>query len=166
MLCQAHAPGCTRAPPAPARAQLLGQELPADAEQLEEFWARTDAAWAACAAAAAAGGGANVVVVAHAAVLSALVGKCLGLGPEALGMFRFETGGVSILEFPSVSRAAPAGAGEASASSSSSDSEQEERWDAGEGVARCLNYTAHLGRWAVPITRDDYQEVCGIEGCF
>jgi hypothetical protein len=35
------------------------------------------------------------------------------------------------------------------------------------GVVRCVNYTAHLGRWAVPITRDDLDQlVCGIDGCF
>lgn len=36
----------------------------------------------------------------------------------------------------------------------------------GQGVVRCLNYSAHLGRWAVPITREDYDVVCGIDGCF
>ena len=27
------------------------------------------------------------------------------------------------------------------------------------GVVQCTNFTAHLGRWAVPVTRDD-AEVC------
>ncbi len=35
------------------------------------------------------------------------------------------------------------------------------------GVIQCTNFTAHLGRWAVPVTRDDAEyAVCGIDGCF
>lgn len=36
------------------------------------------------------------------------------------------------------------------------------------GIVRCVNYTAHLGRWAIPVTRDDLdsEKVCGIDGCF
>lgn len=34
------------------------------------------------------------------------------------------------------------------------------------GVVRCANYSAHLGRWAIPITRDDLDAICGIDGCF
>lgn len=36
------------------------------------------------------------------------------------------------------------------------------------GIARCINYTAHLGRWAIPVTREDLdgELVCGIDGCF
>lgn len=36
----------------------------------------------------------------------------------------------------------------------------------GGGVLRCANYSAHLGRWAVPVTMDDWELVCGIDGCF
>jgi broad specificity phosphatase PhoE len=79
-----------------------------------------------------------VVVVAHAAVLSAFVCRALGWGAESLGRFRFDTGCVSLLEFPD-GAAAPC-------------------------VVRTLNYSWHLGRWAVPITRDD-DDVCGIDGC-
>ena len=36
-----------------------------------------------------------------------------------------------------------------------------------KGVVQCTNYTAHLGRWAVPVTRDDSEyAMCGIDGCF
>lgn len=36
-----------------------------------------------------------------------------------------------------------------------------------DGVVQCTNFTAHLGRWAVPVTRDDAEyAVCGIDGCF
>ena len=33
---------------------------------------------------------------------------------------------------------------------------------------RCTNYTAHLGRWSVPVTREEgeMEGVCGIDGCF
>ena len=34
------------------------------------------------------------------------------------------------------------------------------------GILRCSNYSAHLGRWAIPVTRDNLDEVCGIDGCF
>lgn len=34
------------------------------------------------------------------------------------------------------------------------------------GVLRCANYSAHLGRWAVPVTMDDWELVCGLDGCF
>ena len=36
-------------------------------------------------------------------------------------------------------------------------------------LCRCVNYTAHLGRWAIPVTRDADDlgdKVCGIDGCF
>lgn len=57
---------------------------------------------------------------------------------------RFDTGGVTIIDFPD-GVVSPSGV---------------------PGVLRCLNYTAHLGRWAVPITRDDLEGLCGIDGCF
>lgn len=36
------------------------------------------------------------------------------------------------------------------------------------GIVRCINYTAHLGRWAIPVTREDLDsdKLCGIDGCF
>lgn len=140
---------------------MRGQPLPPDAEDLGEFWARTDAAWqrllreaappsaggdAGSAAdggsAGGAGGGRTVLAVCHAAVASALVCHCLGLGPEGLPLFRFAAGGVTVVEFPDGPHAA------------------------GGGVLRTLNSTAHLGRWAVPVTPDEGPEVCGIDGCF
>jgi broad specificity phosphatase PhoE len=142
---------------------VRGQPLPDNAEDLGEFWARTDAAWqrvlteaaprssytTGAAADAAADGGAapaarrTVVVVAHAAVASALVCHCLGLGPEGLPLFRFAAGGATVIDFP------------------------EGPHVPGGGVVRALNYTAHLGRWAVPITpEDERSEMCGIDGCF
>ncbi|KAI8464921.1 MAG: phosphoglycerate mutase-like protein [Monoraphidium minutum] len=146
-----------------AGAAVRGQPLPANAEDIGEFWARTSAAWSrvvseaaprseiisgpaggAPGAAAAGGGGAprTVVVVAHSAVAAALVCHCLRLGPEGLPLFRFSAGGATVIDFPDGVHA-PSG-----------------------GVLRCLNYTAHLGQWAAPITPEDGNEMCGIDGCF
>jgi hypothetical protein len=66
--------------------------------------------------------------------------------PPAPSFSRFDTAGVSIIDFPD-GPGTPAPGG-------------------GAGVLRCLNYTAHLGRWAAPISRDDLDGVCGIDGCF
>ncbi|WJZ89834.1 hypothetical protein VitviT2T_009024 [Vitis vinifera] len=68
-----------------------------------------------------------VVVVGHPAVHIALMGRCLNLTKEWMGSFHLDAGSVSVLDFPD-------GPG-------------------GKGVVRCINYTAHLGRWSIPITR-------------
>ncbi|CAL1404016.1 unnamed protein product [Linum trigynum] len=67
------------------------------------------------------------VVVSHPAVHIALMGHCLKLTKEWMGSFHLDAGSISVVDFPD-------GA-------------------AGIGVIRCINYTAHLGRWAIPITR-------------
>lgn len=114
--------------------QVRGLDFPAEAESLDEVWARTKDAWdylisEAAPSAHDAGGGRSIVVVAHAYITAALVCHCLGLGQDAVSWFRKDPGGVTILDFP--------------------DGHE------GQGVVRCVNYTAHLGRWAVPITRED-----------
>ena len=131
---------------------VRGRPLPPDAEDLGEFWARAGAAWGRALAEAAprsavgsreSGGGRTVVVVAHAAVAAALVCHCLGLGPEGLPLFRFSAAGVTVVDLPG--------------------GPQE------PGVVRTLNYTAHLGRFAPPITPPGdaaEADMCGIEGCF
>jgi broad specificity phosphatase PhoE len=141
--------------PSPGSWQVRGQPLPPNAEDLGEFWARTDAAWQRVLVEAAPrstllGGvaadgppaaGRTVVVVAHAAVASALVCHCLGLGPEGLPLFRFAAGSVTVVDFPDGVH--------------------------GGGVLRTLNSTQHLGRWSVPITPESAgSDVCGIDGCF
>ena len=83
----------------------------------------------------------NVVVVGHSIVTAAILGHCLGLGQESMSLFKSDCGGVTVVEFPR--EITPDG-----------------------GVVQCINYTAHLGRWSVPITNDDMDSVCGIEGCF
>ena len=95
---------------------------------------------------AATGGGAShtVVISTHSTIVAALLCICLDLPTSRMSTFRTDPGSISILELPF----AAAGSKEA--------------------VVRCMNYTAHLGRWAVPITREDVESeaLCGIEGCF
>lgn len=119
--------------------QVQQQPLPADAENLSDFWLRTGAAWRRIHAAATGGAGGTACVVAHAAVHAALVCHCLGLAEKDLGRFRMSTAGVTVIEFP---------------------------FSDDMGIVRCANYTAHLGRWAAPISRDTEAMVCGIDGCF
>ncbi|KAI0496817.1 hypothetical protein KFK09_023141 [Dendrobium nobile] len=69
----------------------------------------------------------NVVVVAHPAAHIALIAHCLKLTPEWTGSFHLDTGSISVIDFPDGPE--------------------------GKGVLRCLNYTAHLGRWSIPVTR-------------
>ncbi|XP_028190432.1 probable 2-carboxy-D-arabinitol-1-phosphatase [Glycine soja] len=68
-----------------------------------------------------------VVAVGHPAIHIALMGHCLNLTKEWLGSFHLDAGSVSLVDFPDGPK--------------------------GKGVIRCLNYTAHLGRWSIPITR-------------
>uniref|UniRef100_A0A061QWF0 Putative phosphoglycerate mutase n=1 Tax=Tetraselmis sp. GSL018 TaxID=582737 RepID=A0A061QWF0_9CHLO len=110
-------------------------------EEMEAFWQRTREAWAALLRAADGNGGQPVVAVAHASVIAALLCHCLDLPENKLSIFRTDPGGITIIDFPD-------GA------------------EDGRGVIRCSNYTSHLGRWAVPITPDSLDLVCGVDGCF
>ncbi|KAE9620601.1 putative 2-carboxy-D-arabinitol-1-phosphatase [Lupinus albus] len=67
------------------------------------------------------------VVVGHPAIHIALLGHCLNLTKEWLGSFHLDAGSISVLDFPEGPK--------------------------GGGIGRCINYTAHLGRWSIPITR-------------
>ena len=69
----------------------------------------------------------NVVVVGHPAVHIALIAHCLNLTVEWMGSFHLDAGSVSVIDFPD--------------------------GPSGRGVIRCMNYTAHLGRWSIPVTR-------------
>lgn len=68
-----------------------------------------------------------VAAVGHPVAHIALMGHCLGLTKEWMGSFHLDTGSISVIDFPD--------------------------GPAGRGVIRCINYTAHLGRWSIPITR-------------
>ncbi|CAN0916653.1 Probable 2-carboxy-D-arabinitol-1-phosphatase [Linum grandiflorum] len=67
------------------------------------------------------------VVVSHPAVHIALMGHCLNLTKDCMSSFHLDAGSISVLDFPDGAT--------------------------GKGVVRCINYTAHLGRWSIPITR-------------
>ena len=68
-----------------------------------------------------------VVAVGHPVVHIALMGHCLNLTKDWLGFFHLDAGSISVIDFPD--------------------------GPAGKGVIRCINYTAHLGRWSIPLTR-------------
>ncbi|KAJ3703555.1 hypothetical protein LUZ61_007260 [Rhynchospora tenuis] len=68
-----------------------------------------------------------LVVVGHPAILTGLLCQCLHLSVDWIPSFHLDPGSVSIIDFPD--------------------------GPAGRGVVRCTNYTAHLGRWSIPITR-------------
>jgi len=126
--------------------EVRSEDMCEQAEPLSEFEDRTRQALQHICETAHSGGGRNVAVVAHSAVLSALICHCLGLPEveESLSLFRTDAGSVTVIDLP----------------------------DAGQpcyGIVRCVNYTAHLGRWAIPVTRDVEDlgdKVCGIDGCF
>eukprot|EP00271_Cylindrocystis_brebissonii_P015575 TRINITY_DN38507_c0_g1_i1.p1 TRINITY_DN38507_c0_g1~~TRINITY_DN38507_c0_g1_i1.p1 ORF type:complete len:603 (+),score=73.93 TRINITY_DN38507_c0_g1_i1:124-1932(+) len=116
---------------------------PIDAgESLSSMWERAGAAWQAILErvaqreetenedpTSAQASGKTVVVVGHPMVFAAMLGHCLGLSQIAcLGSFLLDAGSLNVIDFP--------------------DGPLE-----GKGIVRCLNYTAHLGRWAVPVTR-------------
>ncbi|KAK6926652.1 Histidine phosphatase superfamily, clade-1 [Dillenia turbinata] len=68
-----------------------------------------------------------LVAVGHPAAHIALMGHCLNLRREWMGSFHLDAGSISVIDFPD--------------------------GPTGRGVIRCINYTAHLGRWSIPITR-------------
>lgn len=67
------------------------------------------------------------VVVGDPTIHIALMAHCLNLTKEWMGSFHLDDGSISVIDFPD--------------------------GPAGGGVIRCINYTAHLGRWSIPITR-------------
>ncbi|KAL9247400.1 hypothetical protein vseg_020836 [Gypsophila vaccaria] len=68
-----------------------------------------------------------VVAVGHPALHIALMAHCLNLNKDWLGSFHLDEGSISVIDFPD--------------------------GPTGKGIIRCINYTAHLGRWAIPITK-------------
>ncbi|GAV80137.1 His_Phos_1 domain-containing protein [Cephalotus follicularis] len=73
-----------------------------------------------------------VVAVGHPALHIALMGHCLDLTKEWMGSFHLDEGSISVIDFPD--------------------------GPSGRGVVRCINYTAHLGRWSIPITRSSVDD--------
>ncbi|CAL5219736.1 g1633 [Coccomyxa viridis] len=115
------------------------------AEPVDAFWERCGRAWSMLQAAAHEDGGKTVAVVTHSSVISGILCRSLEMGPADLSLFRTGGGSITLIGFPGVAQA---------------DTMH-------KGVIQCTNFTAHLGRWAVPVTRDDAEyAVCGIDGCF
>ncbi|KAL4182488.1 hypothetical protein AMTRI_Chr11g150340 [Amborella trichopoda] len=69
----------------------------------------------------------NILVVGQPLMNIALIGRCLNLRKDWMKHFHLDYGSISVLDFPD--------------------------GPAGKGLIRCTNYTAHLGRWSVPVTR-------------
>lgn len=68
-----------------------------------------------------------IVAVGHPALHITMLGHCLNLTEEWMGTFHLDAGSISVVDFP--------------------------EGPTGRGTVRCINYTAHLGRWSIPITR-------------
>ncbi|CAO2813201.1 unnamed protein product [Amaranthus hypochondriacus] len=68
-----------------------------------------------------------VVAIGNPTLHIALMTHCLKLSKDQIGSFHLDEGSISVIDFPD--------------------------GPSGRGVVRCINYTAHLGRWSIPITR-------------
>lgn len=92
------------------------------------LWDQSDVAWKRLLQELSQGGEESVVVaVGHPAAHIAMMVRCLNLTKEWMGSFHLDAGSISVIDFPD--------------------------GPSGKGVIRCINYTAHLGRWSIPITR-------------
>ncbi|CAN6339644.1 unnamed protein product [Urochloa humidicola] len=96
---------------------------------LERLWAQSKDAWQALLNGLPDDSESDRVVVAvgHPAIHLALVCRCLDLPMEYMSSFHLDDGSISVIDFPDGPK--------------------------GRGIVRCTNYTAHLGRWSIPITR-------------
>jgi probable phosphoglycerate mutase len=100
-------------------------------QKLKTLWAQSEEAWQALVNKLADDDAAEsdrvVVAVGHPAIHLALLCRCLNLTREYMPSFHLDDGSISVIDFPDGPK--------------------------GKGVVRCTNYTAHLGRWSIPITR-------------
>ncbi|WVZ54444.1 hypothetical protein U9M48_005233 [Paspalum notatum var. saurae] len=96
---------------------------------LERLWAQSKDAWQALLNELPDDAASDRVVVAvgHPAIHLALICRCLDLPIEYMSSFHLDDGSISVIDFPDGPKR--------------------------RGVIRCTNYTAHLGRWSIPITR-------------
>jgi broad specificity phosphatase PhoE len=107
----------------------------ADKEKVSETWERAGQAWQKVLeilGKSEAEGDKVAAVVGHELTHVAMICHCLGLTSDYLDKFHLQTGSVSVVDFPD--------------------------GPSGRGVVRCLNYTAHLGRWSIPVTRPSYTD--------
>ncbi|EES07984.1 2-carboxy-D-arabinitol-1-phosphatase [Sorghum bicolor] len=95
---------------------------------LERLWAQSKNAWQALLNELPDDTSEHVLVaVGHPAIHLALICRCLDLPMEYVSSFHLDDGSISVMDFPDGPK--------------------------GRGIIRCINYTAHLGRWSIPITR-------------
>ncbi|KAF8641842.1 hypothetical protein HU200_067542 [Digitaria exilis] len=101
----------------------------AEYKTLERLWAQSKDAWQALLNELPEDSESDRVVVAvgHPAIHLAMICQCLDLPIEYMSSFHLDNGSISVIDFPDGRK--------------------------GRGIVRCTNYTAHLGRWSIPITR-------------
>ncbi|CAA0404175.1 unnamed protein product [Arabidopsis thaliana] len=101
-----------------------------DEEAFSALWNRSEKAWESLLDELSdekSNPGEIMVVVGPAMTHISLIAQCLNLTKEALGLFHLDAGSISVIDFPD--------------------------GPSSKGVIRCTNYTAHLGRWSIPITK-------------
>ncbi|XP_010454527.1 PREDICTED: probable 2-carboxy-D-arabinitol-1-phosphatase [Camelina sativa] len=101
-----------------------------DEEAVSALWNRSGKAWESLLdelSDAESNSGDTMVVVGPPIAHISLIAQCLNLTKEGLGLFHLDAGSISVIDFPD--------------------------GPSRKGVIRCTNYTAHLGRWCIPITR-------------
>ncbi|KAF7048526.1 hypothetical protein CFC21_057278, partial [Triticum aestivum] len=100
-------------------------------QKLKTLWAQSEDAWQALVNELPDDDGADsdrvVVAIGHPAIHLALLCRCLDLTMDYMPSFHLDDGSISVIDFPDGPK--------------------------GGGIVRCTNYTAHLGRWSVPITK-------------
>ncbi|KAJ0792957.1 putative 2-carboxy-D-arabinitol-1-phosphatase [Helianthus annuus] len=98
-------------------------------ELLTEIWDRSGAAWKSLLDELSNESELDniVVTVGHPIINIGLLTHCLNLTKDWIGSFHLDAGSITVIDFPD--------------------------GPFGRGVVRCINYSAHLGRWSIPITR-------------
>ncbi|XP_076903890.1 putative 2-carboxy-D-arabinitol-1-phosphatase [Bidens hawaiensis] len=98
-------------------------------ELLTEIWDRSGTAWKSLLNELSKGSELDNIVVAvgHPIINIGLLAHCLNLTKDWSGSFHLDAGSITVIDFPD--------------------------GPSGKGVVRCINYSAHLGRWSIPITR-------------
>ncbi|KAK9126483.1 hypothetical protein Scep_015329 [Stephania cephalantha] len=100
-----------------------------DDRAAEKLWTQSEIAWNSLREELSSGSEPQKIlaVVGHPAAHIALIGHCLNLTKEWLRSFHLDNGSISVIDLPD--------------------------GPSGRGIIRCINYTAHLGRWSIPVTR-------------
>ncbi|KAF2599725.1 hypothetical protein F2Q68_00007681 [Brassica cretica] len=98
-----------------------------DEETVSTLWNRSEKAWESLLDKLSDEDTGDVMVVVGSSVAHiSLIAQCLNLDKKCLELFHLDAGSISVIDFPD--------------------------GPSQRGVICCTNYTAHLGRWSVPIT--------------